>query len=100
MEIESGTCKPTLSYIHLDVTFARNGRAVVNMYVFQLTHARAQIATDPGRVRQSKASVEGDLFFLTSLLIQLIDPDCGEQKAQSCENAVFINCAIPYSGRT
>jgi len=52
MDIESGARKPTLSHIHLDVTFARNGRAVVNVYVFQLTHARAQIATDPGRLRE------------------------------------------------
>jgi hypothetical protein len=39
MEVESGARKPTLSYIYLDVTFARNDRA--NVYVLQLSRESA-----------------------------------------------------------
>jgi hypothetical protein len=33
--------------------------------------------------------VEARVFFLTSHFIELIDPDCGEQRAQACAKAWF-----------
>src|SRR5579864_1176727 len=60
VEVESGARELTLPHLHLDVAFARNGRAVGNVHIFQLVHASAQVAADSGCVRQHKAtSVHG-----------------------------------------
>src|SRR4029077_1491003 len=45
-----------LSHVHLDVTFARNGGAVGDVHILHLAHASTQVAADPGRVRQRKAT--------------------------------------------
>ena len=43
-------------HLHLDVSFARNGGAVGDVHLFQLAHASAQVAADPGGVGQRKAT--------------------------------------------
>ena len=56
VEVEFGAGELTLPHVHLDVTFARNSRAVGNVHIFHLAHASAQVAADSGRVRQRKAA--------------------------------------------
>src|SRR5580698_6666298 len=44
-----------LPYAHLNVTCARNRRAVGDVYIFQLANASAQATADSGGVSQRKA---------------------------------------------
>jgi hypothetical protein len=39
--------------------------------------------------KQTSIPVEAELFFLTSLFIELIDTDFGEEKAQACVIAFY-----------
>src|SRR5947209_20124237 len=56
MEVESRARELALPDTHLNVTFAQNGSAIGDAHVFQLAHASAQVAADPCRVSQRKAT--------------------------------------------
>src|SRR5437588_4281039 len=62
VEVESGARERALPYAQLDVTRAHNGRAVGDVYFFQVAHASAQVAADSGGVSQGKVIPGGEQF--------------------------------------